>query len=186
MKHALMPRTAWPLSKVPPLYTLPPASASVLLEITDGRDGPLLLMGQRAAVEQKLPHRQAAVLLRDRGGRVLLSRLAPKEPEAARFWDVSACGPVPAGEARESVVIRLLEQRFGFSGAEPVFRAVVPPLIAGDTTHLTLFSVICRDTRIFLMEARMLLDRDEIMGLVEHFPEIFTPCLLWCVREGYL
>jgi hypothetical protein len=32
----------------------------------------------------------------------------------------------------------------------------------------------------------MFVDRDELAGLAEHFPALLSPCLLWCVRNGYV
>lgn len=163
------------------IYAGSAAYSARLVEITDGHDSPLLLMGGPEAEAQNLAHRWVLVILRRRDGRIWLARRArkPGEPE---LWDFSVRGPVHAGEARESAALRLLHEQIGVEGVRPVPRAAAQPPITEGAKRMALFVAEHRNARFVPVSgAGMFLDEDEVTGLAEHFPELFEPCLLHCI-----
>jgi hypothetical protein len=171
----------------PEPYASLPASAGGLVEIIDPRDRPFLLMGADNALALALPHRWVLGALRDRGGRFWFARRARHDADGRHYWDFSVRGPVAAGEARESAAARLFEEQLAMPGMQPAPRAVLPPLAVEGAKRMTLFVVVHRGAPPLPPSgAGMFLDGDETAGLAGHFPELFSPCLLWCIRRGYL
>ena len=172
------------------MYTSPyanfPADAENMVEVTDADDQPLLLMDKDLAHVQDVPHRWVLAAFYDRLGHLWLRRVVlPKIEEPV--WDFSVRAHVPAGEARESTVERLLAQEFGITGVQPVLRAVFPALEGEGARHFSLFTAGRRGMQAASAAGNgIFLDRDELAGLAEHFPSLLHPDLLWCMRKGYL
>jgi len=158
-----------------------------LVEILDQRGRPLLLMPKQAAQARNMPHRVALVILRERGGRLWLARKPPRhKSDSPRPWDFSARGQVLAGEAQASAAARLLHEELGVPDAQPVLHAVLPPLAFEGARQCTLFTAVRRGGQVFSQTEGMLVDADELAGLAEHFSDLMSPCLLWCVQNGYV
>jgi len=167
-------------------YTGLSVAADRLVEILDQRGRPLLLMPKQAALARNMPHRVALVILRERGGRLWLARRARQKPDSARYWDFSARGQVLAGEARASAAARLLHEALGVPDAQPVLHAVLPPLAFEGVRQCTLFTAVRRGGQASFRTEGMFVDKDELAGLAEHFSDLLSPCLLWCVQNGYV
>ena len=163
-----------------------PAVADNLVEILDQLGRPLLLMPKQAALSRNMPHRMVLVSLYERGGRLWLARSRRQKSDTPSCWDFSARGQVLAGEARAGAVMRLLEETLGLADVHPVQRAVLPPLVFEGAWRFTLFTVVRRRGQISSGAEGMLVDKDELAGLAEHFSDFLSPCLLWCVQNGYL
>ena len=163
-----------------------PAASDRLVEILDQRGRPLLLMPKQAAVARNMPHCVALVSLRERGGRQWLTRRRQHKPDKRQYLDFSARGQVLAGEARASAAARLLEEALGLQDAQPVPQAVLPPLAFEGARRCILFTAVLRGGQVFSRAEGMFVDKDELAGLAEHFPDLLNPSLLWCVQNGYL
>ncbi len=143
-------------------------------------------MDARSAEAQKLPQRRITAALFDHAGRIRLSRRALGET-GGHVWDFSAQGAVLAGEAREDAAARLLEEQLGLSGLQPVPRAELPPQVTGGAQWVSLFVAGRRGAHLERIQgAGMFLDKDERTGLAEHFPELLSPGLLYCIKSGLL
>ena len=163
-----------------------PAVVESLVEILDQQGRPLLLMPKQVALSKNMSHRMALASLRERGGRLWLARSRGQKPDNSHCWDFSVRGQVLAGEAQASAVARLLKASLGLADAQPVQQAVLPPLAFEGAWRLTLFTVVRRGGQVSPKAEGMLVDKDELAGLAEHFPDLLSPCLLWCVQNGYL
>jgi isopentenyl-diphosphate delta-isomerase len=133
-----------------------------------------------------MPHRVALICLRERGGRLWLTRGARQKPDNSRYWDFSARGQVLAGEARTSAAARLLQEALGLPDAQAEEQAVLPPLAFEGARQCILFTVVQRGAQFSSRAEGMFVDKDELAGLAEHFPDLLSPCLLWCVQNGYV
>jgi len=162
------------------------AAADRLVEILDQQGRPLLLMPKQTALARDMPHRMALVALRERGGRLWLARNPKQTPDTPHCWDFSARGQILAGEARASAAARLLEEALGLSDAQPLPQAVLPPLAFEGARQCILFTAVQRGEQVASKGEGMFVDKDELDGLAEHFPDLLSPCLLWCVQNGYL
>jgi isopentenyl-diphosphate delta-isomerase len=158
--------------------------ADRLVEILDPQGRPLLLMPKQMALARNMPHRVVLVALRERGGRLWLTRRF--EPDNPSFLDFSARGQVLAGEARASAAARLLEETLGLPDTQPVPLAVLPSLALEGARQCFLFTAVQRGGQVSFRTEGMFVDKDELAGLAEHFPDLLSPCLLWCVQNGYL
>ena len=160
-------------------------AADRLVEVLDQRGRPLLLMPKQAALALNMPHRVALVCLRDRGGRLWLTR-GRQTPEAPQCWDFAARGQVLAGEARAGAAARLLKEALGLPDTQPVQQAVLPPLAFEGARQCILFTAVQRGGQVVARTEGMFVDKDELAGLAEHFADLLSPCLLWCVQNGYV
>ena len=153
-----------------------------LIEYVDERDRPLLIAPSSDAslcVKSGLcrPVRQA-------GQGVVRRRMSE---EGMETWDISAETFVRSGEAREEAVERAVRGDVG-----PVqctlggggFRSFKP---AGETVSLTLFIAELPGglPPVSLPEGHFL-DREELEGMTETFPDLFSPALLWAIQTGCL
>ncbi|MDR0239612.1 MAG: NUDIX domain-containing protein [Deltaproteobacteria bacterium] len=163
-----------------------PAVADRLVEILDQRGRPLLLMSKQAAVARNMPHCVALVSLRDRGGRQWLTRRRQHKPDKRQYLDFSARGQVLAGEARASAAARLLEETLGLPDTQPALHAALPPLAFEGARRGMLFTAVQRGGQEPCRAEGMFVDKDELAGLAEHFADLLSPCLLWCVQNGYV
>ena len=161
-------------------------AADRLVEVLDQRGRPLLLTPKQTALAQNMPHRIALVSLRDRGGRLWLKRGPQQKPDTPHCWDFAARGRVLAGEARTSAAARLLEEALGLPDTQPVQRAVLPPLAFEGARQCVLFTAVQRGGQAVARAEGMFVDKDELVGLAEHFSDLLSPCLLWCVQNGYV
>jgi hypothetical protein len=169
----------------PTPYVGLPAAAARLVEILDQQGRPLLLTPKQSALARNMPHRVALVSLRDRGGRLLLTR-GRQTPDMPHGWDFSARGQVLAGEARVGAAARLLKESLGLPDAQPVQQAVLPPLAFEGARQCILFTAVQRGGQVAARAEGMFVDKDELTGLAEHFSDLLSPCLLWCVQNGYV
>jgi len=161
-------------------------AADRLIELLDQQGRPLLLAPKQTALARNMPHRVALVILRERGGRLWLTRRPRQKPDSRRAWDFSARGQVLAGEAQASAAARLLKEALGIPDAQPVLQAALPPLAFEGARQCLLFTAVRRGGQVFSRPDVMLVDKDELAGLAEHFSDLLSPCLLWCVQNGYV
>jgi isopentenyl-diphosphate delta-isomerase len=158
-----------------------PASLRIL-EITDSRDRPLMFLQADAALRQKLYRRVACVALYGKGKILYLHKRAGQAPDGR--WDFCS-GPVLAGEAREDAARRLILEHTGLADQAPA-EIMRRPADRELPAHLTLFAA--RLPRGVIPDSRetMIVDADELEGLLAHSPEIFSPALIWAAETGRL
>ena len=161
------------------------ANADRLVEILDQQGRPLLLMPKQTAIARDMPHRVALVNLRDRAGRLWLTR-GPHRPGKQQCWDFAARGQVLVGESRTGAAARLLKETLGLPDAQPVQQAVLPPLAFEGARQCIVFTAVQRGGQVAAQAEGMFVDKDELAGLAEHFSDLLSPCLIWCVQNGYV
>jgi isopentenyl-diphosphate delta-isomerase len=162
------------------------AAADRLVEVLDQKGHPLLLMPKREVLARDLPHRVALVLLRVGGGRLWLARGTGRKGDDPRYWDFSTRGQVLAGEAGTSAAARLLREALNLPDTQPVRQAALPSLAFEGARCCILFTAAWRGGQVSSRAEGMFVDKDELAGLAEHFPDLLSPCLLWCVQNGYV
>jgi isopentenyl-diphosphate delta-isomerase len=152
------------------------------VEIVDGQDRPLGVMPLAEARRQALFHRTVLVLVYDAAGRVFLQKRARTKALYPGRWDLSAAGPVLAGEACEDAALRGLRQELGLGGANltRLAQAVACPETGYGFT--TLFSAgVCPGPLLpdpAEIEDGLFVDRDELDAMVANFREMLTPSLV--------
>ncbi|MEG2139623.1 MAG: NUDIX domain-containing protein [Bilophila sp.] len=171
-----------------PLRSAPEGRA--LIEFTDEQDRPLLLGPRSEAARLGLRHRVVGVALRDAAGRVYVRKRVASLELYPCCWDLSATGPVHAGESREGAARRLLAAGIGIREAELTQLAAFRPMQSGARLHVTFFVARSRiespRPNPDLVSEGLFLDKDELDGLACHFPDLLTPALLWVIRTGWL
>ena len=161
----------------------PCESEEPLIEYADEHDRPLLI----ASPSEAFPLRRKTVgaVLCDRRGRAFVRRRTSER--GVETWDISAETYVRSGEAREEAVGRAVRETLGLSNVP--FGEAVPTAFkpAGGNVSLTLFlaelpGILPPDS---LREGHFL-DREELVGMAETFPDLFSPVLLWAIGTGCL
>lgn len=154
-----------------------------LIEYADERDRPLLI----APSSDAFPLRKKAVcaVLCDRRGRAFVRRRMSEE--GMETWDISAETFVRSGEAREEAVERAVRETLGLSNVPSGVAVSAAFKPAGETVSLTLFIAELPGglPPVSLPEGHFL-DREELEGMTETFPDLFSPALLWAIQTGCL
>lgn len=175
---------------------LPPAEE--LIEVIDANDQPFLLMPKAEVLTQGLAHRIVLVALRQQGGRILVTQRTQdtgSDSESAAVWGLSASTRVRAGEARMDAALRVLHHDIGVHDAQLLPGAGkaprIPALKPFDRLHLSLFIAETPASNPLFAEPEknagvMFLDKDELQGMAQHFPEILSDGLLWAITSGAL
>jgi ADP-ribose pyrophosphatase YjhB (NUDIX family) len=156
---------------------------AILLEVTDHADRPLLLMLPEDAMRQRQRLRLAAVGARTRQNRLVLHRRRDARLSNAGTWDLYT-GFVMVGEAREDAAIRLLETGALIGGLRMVHVADREET----HVHLALYMTNLPAGVYPAHPAQELLevDADELRGLVQDAPELFSDELAWAEKKGLL
>ncbi len=179
----------------PPKAALPPAqdpdktpeALRQLLEVTDAKDRTLMYLPQETVLRQNLHCRKVLVALRGKNNTLLLQKSAEPLPDRQGKWDLFAC-MVRADEAREDAALRLLQAVPGLS-AEPPVATAVRQGSRDLPAHTTLFVAELpggmSPGNLGLPET-LLVDEDELFGLVRQIPDLLTPDLIWAAKTQTL
>jgi hypothetical protein len=155
-----------------------------IMEITDTRDRPLMLMQPDAALRQNLYHRIACVALYGKEKRLQICKRSGTMMDAQGLWDLCS-GPVLAGESREDAARRLILSHTGLTEPMPA-EILRRPADRDLPAHLTLFAARLPRGILPDRQETMSVDADELEGLVAHAPELFAPSLVWAAGTGRL
>lgn len=157
------------LEKLAPLDTL--------VEVTDEQRLPLLHMPWEQVLRQKLPCKLAVLLLRNSSGHIYLKKKIISDIRRKRnVWGLDVT-PVLAGEARLAAAFRMVQKLTGVKKIQP---AEMARLSAPSAEHIeiTYFQAAMPGDipPMPVSETPLLLvDGDEIEGLLETAPEALAP-----------
>lgn len=149
----------------------------------DGQDRPLLI----APSSETFPLRKKAVgvILCDRRGRAFVRKRTSEE--GVETWELSAETFIRSGEAREEAAERAARETLGL--ADILSGLAVPATFrpAEGSVSLTVFLAELPEgvPAVSLPEGHFL-DHEELGGMAETFPDLFSPALLWAIRTGCL
>lgn len=153
--------------------------------VVDEQDIPLLRMSVSSILRQKLFFRLALTAFFTMPGCIALNKRQCGILPYQGHWDVFATA-VMYEEAREDAARRMVAAETDApvkSMVASVFRPPSLPFLC----HTTLFKGSMAPTHhISLVQDRqnlLLLDQDELYGLVQKAPELFTPEALWAARH---
>ncbi len=169
-----------------------------MLEIVDANDKPLLLTSYKEA--KHLPHRFVTLIVRDGAGKFLLWRNRKKKRENQEAMGL-LYSHVQAGEARQSVALRLLTKYLPalatlprisevFSTLEgittrPSVQSLTGPFTSQNPMTLYTLQLIAEEKEL-LSKDLLWLDFDEMQGLATHFPDMLNPSTCQLVQGKYL
>ncbi len=149
----------------------------------DGQDRPLLI----APPSETFPLRKKAVgvILCDRRGKAFVRKRTSEE--GMERWELSAETFIRSGEAKEEAAERAVGETLGLSGMLPGLAVSAAFKPAGGCVSLTVFIVGLPEavSPVSLPEGHFL-DHEELGGMAETFPDLFSPALLWAIRTGCL
>ena len=162
------------------------SSVMQILEITDNEDRPLMCMPPDAVLRQRLHRRIVCIALHTGKNTLLLHKRADSMLEHQGAWDLYT-GSVLMGEAREDAALRLLQDKTGLEDFSLTFAAARKGSREAPS-HVALFTARLPQGMLPLGEEHDILevDADELAGLVQHTPELFTPALQWAAESGCL
>ncbi len=167
-----------------------------MLEIVDNDDSPLLLTPYKEA--KHLPHRFVVLIVRDKEGKFLLWRNKKKKRAMQEAMSL-LYSHVHAGEARESVVIRLLEKHLPSLLLVPRMAEELS-IMQGITMRLQSFTApftgqnpmtlytlqLTQEEKSLLNKDLLWLDFDEMQGLATHFADMLSPSTQQLIEGKHL
>ena len=153
-----------------------------LIEYVDERDRPLLIAPSSDAFP--LRKRRSVPSCATGRGRAFVRRRMSEE--GMETWDISAETFVRSGEAREEAVERAVRETLGLSNVPSGVAVSRPSSLPGNClTHTVHCRTSGRLASVSLPEGHFL-DREELEGMTETFPDLFSPALLWAIQTGCL
>lgn len=162
-----------------------------MIEIYDDFGHPLFLTNLQDALRRKMPRSMVQVIIISTQGKYLIQKRAAGLELNPGMWDLSAVAHVMAGQSRMGAAIKALWDGLGLSGPRLKEVSALPYQDqAGAKLSASFFvSEPARATPVLnpgLSSDYMFLDRDELLGLSQVQPEIFTTELAWAVRSGWI
>lgn len=164
------------------------------VEIVDAQDRPFMVMPVQyvhdKAQRQPLAYRIVLTILFNNEQKVYLQRRAKTKQLYPGKWELSSTGHVMAGESREDAAIREVREELNINVGSLVLRECLSASEATDYAWITLFAGWSGDCvprpNPQEVEEGMFVDREELFSMVEHFPELCTPAVLWATQNGYI
>lgn len=142
------------------------------------------------AVRYKLPRRIVLLCMRHAGGKIFLIRRPLSAPQNPGLWDISASGPVYAGESRMDAALRELHTSLGITNARMREVAQLPYTDSlGARLSASFFLAGPVDMHPVLgpdVMDGMYVDADEIHGLARYNQDLLTPELIWAIHSGWI
>lgn len=172
-------------------YKQTPQKLSSLVEIFDNRGEPFLLMPLEVAKKKKMSRRIVFIILKDHKNRVLLAKKIKNIKQSNIPWSLSAYGNVFAGESAEGAVVRELKESFNINNIHLKELSTLP-FMDNDDIPLSASIFLAGPWRenitpnFDLVHDAMLVDKDELTGLLQHQPDMFHSLLVWALRSGWI
>lgn len=154
-----------------------------LIKYVNERDRPLLIAPSPDTLS--LRKKVICAVLCDRRGRAFIQRRMSEE--GMETWDISVETFVRSGEAREEAVERAVRETLGLFNVSSGVAVSAAFKSAGETVSLTLFiaELLGGLPPVSLSEGHFL-NREELEGMMETFPDLFSPALLRAIQVGCL
>ncbi len=169
------------------LYDLPAGESGT--EVLDRQGRPILIMPEDEARRGHLPRKAVLVFLRDRFGRICVRSSPAGKDGNVGYGMTFMCG-VRANESFEEACVRGTEERFGIV---PRQTAPVTLMPFEDSDGSILNTAIFRAGPVSGLPLSaggdgdfLFMDEYELRGMLENFPDMFTPMLAWGIRAGWL
>lgn len=126
------------------------------------------------------------VLVYNKEGKVLLQRRAKDKVLAPGKWDISAATYVGAGEALESAAVRVLQKELNLTSIRLSYLQSQQEKISDATLWISLYTANVGNTPLspnpLDVQDILFVDKEELLSLYEHFPEMLTPILIWAIK----
>ena len=201
-------RSSLPLGRLPVNLAagLTDEEKATLVEVMDRNGSPLACLRPEAAIRQKLSHRLVSVALCRRPNKLVLHKRTDARLGNHGCWDIHT-GFVLVGEAGEDAALRILRW-IGLDGLGVKFlvtassgeetTARVSYYVADLPAGLHPANLVSQDCAAGEEEREngpgatsepaeaLEVDKDELAGITDQAPELFSRELLWVARAGLL
>jgi len=146
-------------------------------------------MPLEAAKKKKMSRRIVFVILKDHKNKVLLARKRENIKQNT-LWSLSAYGNVFAGESAEGAAVRELQNNFHIKNIRLQELSTLPFMDNDVPLSASIFLAGPWREKIkpnldFVHDA-MVVDKDELTGLLQHHPDMFHSLLVWALRSGWI
>lgn len=154
-----------------------------LIEYVDEQGRPLLIAPPSEAFS--LRKKAVGVILCDSRGRAFVRRRTSEE--GVETWALSAETFIRSGEAKDEAAERAVRETPGLSNLASGLAVSATFKLTEGLVSLTLFLAELTEglSPASLPEGHFL-DHEELGGMAESFPDLFSPALLWAIRTGCL
>ncbi len=171
-------------------YELPFSQLQHLVELLDVYGRPFMLTPLTLAPSLGLLYRVALTCFKNIQGQVFLQRRPENSTLYAGLWDVSAVGRVFAGESPEDTARRELEEQLGIEMTRLRTIGSLPYTDSNGTNLSATFFLAGPSSALPKLKNSasdgMFVDAFELIGLVAHQQNMFTPELIWAIQSGWI
>jgi isopentenyl-diphosphate delta-isomerase len=146
-----------------------------IVEIVDSNNRPLGAMPLDEARRQNLFHRMVLVSMYDQNGKLYLVKKKDDKRSPHYRWDISLKTFLRPGESTKDGAYREIDGCMGMKVGKLRFVGTLPPL-APQRVFVSLYRLDNCDTAFLNVHGDdvILVDHDELAGLVTHCPELLT------------
>ncbi len=161
-----------------------------LVEVFDNRGEVFMLMPLEMANKKKMLRRIIFVILKDNKNRVLLSKKNTANLQTNSLWSLSGHNNIFVGESAIGAALQELKNNFYIDDIAINELRTLPFIEQDIPLSATVFSAGPYKKRLeinsdYVTDA-MFVDKDELSGLLEFQPDMFSPLLSWALRSGWI
>lgn len=159
-----------------------------LIEITDSRGFPLVLMPEQTAKKKKMHRRVVFVVLKDKNNKILFVRR--NRPNDKSLWEFPCYETVFAGESAEGTVYRELKKHFSAEENIKIKEVGVFSFECGEAKFTASVFSACLHQGLFryneeTVKDAMFVNAEEFCGLLSFHPEMFDSSVQWASKTDW-
>jgi isopentenyldiphosphate isomerase len=173
------------MSLSPPLSKQ--TTSQQIVEIVDSGNHPLGAMPLDEAQRQNLFHRMVVILMYDQKDRLYLKKTISKGTSTPYRWDIGLGTFLRPGESAEDGACRKIQGYLGMKAGKLRFVCTLPPLTT-ERIFVSLYRLNNCDTAFLNGDTDnvLMVDHDELSGLVTYCPELLTNRVISLWRQRRL
>ncbi len=170
-------------------YSQVPKDYQNLVEIYDNRGEKIMIMPLELAKKKKMLHKIVFIILKDKNNRVLLSKKI-EQGKVNSLWSLSGYNAVFLGQSTLGTAIEELKNNYFIEDIKIKEIHTLPFMENDVPLSATIYSAgpwwnSLRINSNYVADA-MFVDKDELSGLLEIQPEMFSSLLIWALRSNLI
>ncbi len=170
-------------------YNQLPQNLNSLVEVFNNNGDKFMLMPLEFAKKKRMLRRIVFIILKDHKNRVLLSKKV-ESGKSSNLWSLSGYNNIFVGESAKGAALNELKNNYHIENIKIKELHTIPFLEQDIPLSATIFSAgpwwdSLTINPNYVIDA-MFVDKDELSGLLEIQPEMFSSLLIWALRSNLI